>query len=99
MQGEVDLVILLLLLLLLFQVLLGETETMVANCPMPELAPRCDSRRVVDRHGRALIQVREGVGGWIRWSVKVVRRPEQVLPYCILHLRKESLSGEYTLPG
>ena len=72
--------------LILFKVMLGNCELFT---PKPlseqgEIPEIFDSREVKATDGSSVIHV--------------VRKPSQVLPYCVVQLRNESLSSEYHKP-
>ena len=73
--------------LILFKVLLGNCELFT---PKPlseqgEIPEIFDSREVKATDGSSVIHV--------------VRKPSQVLPYCVVQLRNESMSSEYHKPN
>ena len=72
--------------LVLCKVLLGDCETFTPRpgTVQPDIPDQFDSREVKTRDGSGVIHV--------------VKRPAQVLPYCIIQLKNESLSSEYRKP-
>ena len=72
--------------LILCKVLLGECEVFDPQpCrKQPEIPDEFDSREVRAADGSAVIHV--------------VKRPSQILPFCVIKLKKESLSSEYHKP-
>ena len=72
--------------LILCKVLLGECEVFDPQpCrKQPEIPEEFDSREVRAEDGSAVIHV--------------VKKPSQILPYCVIKLKKESLSSEYHKP-
>ena len=72
--------------LILCKVLLGECEVFDPQpCrKQPEIPDEFDSREVRAADGSAVIHV--------------VKKPSQILPYCVIKLKKESLSSEYHKP-
>ena len=72
---------------MLCKVLLGRCETYRPSpaSVQPEIPETCDSREVVTRDGSGVIHV--------------VRRPAQILPYCVIQLKSESLSSDYRKPS
>ena len=63
--------------------LLGRCETYRPSSALvqSEIPETCDSREVVTRDGSGVIHV--------------VRRPAQILPYCVIQLKNECLSSDY----
>jgi len=72
--------------LVLCKVILGDCETFTPRpgTLQPDIPDQFDSREVKTRDGSGVIHV--------------VKRPAQVLPYCIIQLKNESLSSEYRKP-
>merc|ERR1719234_578761 len=72
--------------LLLCKVILGECETFTPRpgTVQPDIPDQFDSREVKTRDGSGVIHV--------------VKRPVQVLPYCIIQLKNEALSSDYRKP-
>merc|ERR1719430_2331986 len=72
--------------LVLCKVILGDCETFNPRpgTVQPDIPDQFDSREVKTRDGSGVIHV--------------VKRPAQVLPYCIIQLKNESLSSEYRKP-
>ena len=73
--------------LILFKVLLGNCElfTPKALSKQPEIPEIFDSREVRASDGSSVIHV--------------VKKPSQVLPYCVVQFNNESLSSEYHMPN
>ena len=71
--------------LVLCKVLLGNCESFTPRpgVPQPDIPESFDSREVKSRDS--------GV-------IHVVRRPAQILPYCVIQLKNEALSSEYRKP-
>ena len=67
--------------------LLGRCETYRPSSALvqSEIPETCDSREVVTRDGSGVIHV--------------VRRPAQILPYCVIQLKNECLSSDYRKPS
>ena len=73
--------------LVLCKVLLGDCETfspLPGVAEQPEIPDQFDSRNVKTRDGSGVIHV--------------VKRPAQILPYCIIQLKNDSLSSDYRKP-
>jgi len=72
--------------LVLCRVILGDCETFTPlhSTVQPDIPAHFDSREVKARDGSGVIHV--------------VKRPAQVLPYCIIQLKNEALSSEYRKP-
>ena len=72
--------------LVLCRVILGDCETFTPlhSTVQPDIPAQFDSREVKARDGSGVIHV--------------VKRPAQVLPYCIIQLKNEALSSEYRKP-
>jgi len=72
--------------LVLCKVILGDCETFNPRpgTVQPDIPDQFDSREVKTRDGSGVIHV--------------VKRPAQVLPYCIIQLKNEALSSEYRKP-
>jgi len=72
--------------LLLCKVILGDCETFTPRpgTVQPDIPDQFDSREVKTRDGSGVIHV--------------VKRPVQVLPYCIIQLKNEALSSDYRKP-
>ena len=73
--------------LILFKVLLGNCELFTPKplSKQPEIPEMFDSREVRAADGSSVIHV--------------VKKPSQVLPYCVVQFKNESLSSEYHKPN
>ena len=74
--------------LLLCKALLGDCETFrprPGTSKQPDIPEQFDSRRVLADDGSGVIHV--------------VKRPSQVLPYCVVNLKNESLSSDFRKPA
>ena len=73
--------------LILCKVLLGQCEELrpVSGRMEADMSDMVDSRRVVAGRDTGVIHV--------------VRRPAQILPYCVIHLKATSLSSKYISPS
>ena len=73
--------------LILFKVLLGNCELFTPKplSKQPEIPEIFDSREVRASDGSSVIHV--------------VKKPSQVLPYCLVQFNNESLSSEYHMPN
>ena len=74
--------------LLLCKVVLGDCETvrpLPGTAKQPDIPEQFDSRKVLAGDGSGVIHV--------------VKRPSQVLPYCVVNLKNESLSSDFRKPA
>ena len=74
--------------LLLCKVVLGDCESFLPlseTTKQPDIPEQFDSRKVLADDGSGVIHV--------------VKRPSQVLPYCVINLKNESLSSDFRKPA
>ena len=74
--------------LLLCKVILGDCEIFrpcTGTTKQPDIPEQFDSRKVLAGDGSGVIHV--------------VKRPSQVLPYCVVNLKNESLSSDFRKPA
>eukprot|EP00092_Neocalanus_flemingeri_P102324 GFUD01130881.1.p1 GENE.GFUD01130881.1~~GFUD01130881.1.p1 ORF type:complete len:702 (+),score=200.18 GFUD01130881.1:81-2186(+) len=72
--------------LLLCKVMPGNCERFKPQgVPPPEISAEYDSREVESNNSQGVIHV--------------VKSPAQILPYCVIQLKKQSLSSQYTKPS
>merc|ERR1712107_688596 len=73
--------------LILCKVLLGHCQDYrpVATGEQPDIPQGFDSRQVITKDGSSVIHV--------------VKETPQILPYCVIQLKNDSISSEYRKPG